>query len=106
MLNKERPFLSLNEAFRVIKFTIEKNFFNNEIYNIVSQNLELNKIIKFLKKNIKNIKINFVDSKLINYSSYKISCEKFNSKAFKLNAKIFKDITTTLKIFKNINNAL
>lgn len=106
MLNKERPFLSLNEAFRVIKFTIERNFFNNQIYNIVSQNLELNKIIKFLKKNIKNIKINFVDSKLVNYSSYKISCQKFNSKAFKLNAKIFKDITATLKIFKNINNAL
>lgn len=106
MLYKERPFLSLNEAFKVIKFTVEKNFFNNQIYNIVSQNLELSKIIKFLKKNIKDIKINFVYSKLINYCSYKVCCEKFNSNAFKLKANIFKDITATLKIFKNINNAL
>lgn len=106
MLNKERPFLSLNEAFKVIKFTVEKNFFNNQIYNIVSQNIELSKIIKFLKKNIKDIKINFVYSKLINYYSYKVCCKKFNSNAFKLKANIFKDITATLKIFKNINNAL
>ena len=106
MLYKERPFLSLNEAFKVIKFTVDKNFFNNQIYNIVSQNIELSKIIKFLKKNIKDIKIKFVYSKLINYCSYKVCCEKFNSNAFKLKANIFKDITATLKIFKNINNAL
>lgn len=106
MLYKERPFLSLNEAFKVIKFTVDKNFFNNQIYNIVSQNIELSKIIKFLKKNIKDIKIKFVSSKLINYCSYKVCCEKFNSNAFKLKANIFKDITATLKIFKNINNAL
>ena len=106
MLYKERPFLSLNEAFKVIKFTVDKNFFNNQIYNIVSQNIELSKIIKFLKKNIKDIKIKFVCSKLTNYCSYKVCCEKFNSNAFKLKANIFKDITATLKIFKNINNAL
>ena len=50
MMNKPRPYLSLRDAFKVIKFTIEKNFFNNEVYNILSQHLTLRQIISFFKK--------------------------------------------------------
>jgi len=52
MMNKPRPYLSLRDAFKVIKFTIENNFFNNETFNILSENLTLKKIIEkkmFLK---------------------------------------------------------
>ena len=45
MINKQRPYLSLKDAFKVIKFTIEKNFFNNETFNILSQNLTLKKLL-------------------------------------------------------------
>ena len=45
MMNKPRPYLSLKDAFKVIKFTIENNFFNNETFNILSQHLTLKKII-------------------------------------------------------------
>jgi len=49
MMNKPRPYLSLRDAFKVIKFTIENNFFNNEVFNILSQNLTLKKIISYFK---------------------------------------------------------
>ena len=54
MMNKPRPYLSLKDAFKVIKFTIENNFFNNETFNILSQNLTLKKIIGYFKKHKKN----------------------------------------------------
>ena len=44
MMNKPRPYLSLRDAFKVIKFTIENNFFNNETFNILSENLTLKKM--------------------------------------------------------------
>ena len=37
-LNQYRPYLSLKDAFKVFKFCIEKNFFRNEIFNVLSGN--------------------------------------------------------------------
>ena len=106
MMNKPRPYLSLKDAFRVIKFTIENNFFNNETFNILSENLTLKKIIGYFKKCKKTIKIKYVKSKLVNQYSYKVSNEKFTRKALSLKSNIYHDIKSTLKIFGNINNEM
>ena len=106
MMNKPRPYLSLKDAFKVIKFTIENNFFNNETFNILSQHLTLKKIISFFRKYQKTIRIKHVKSKLINQYSYKISNKKFSQKALILKSNIHHDIKSTLKIFKNINNEM
>ena len=106
MMNKPRPYLSLKDAFKVLKFTIEKDFFENETYNILSNNLTLKKIITYFKKYKKNIRIKYENSKLINQYSYKVSNKKFSSKAFKLTSNISNDIKSTLAVFKNINNEM
>jgi len=106
MMNKPRPYLSLKDAFKVLKFTIEKNHFNNENFNILSNNLTLKTIIKYFKKYKKNIKIKYENSKLINQYSYKVSNKKFTDYAFNLKANIGDDIKSTLKIFRNINNEM
>ena len=106
MMNKHRPYLSLKDAFKVLKFTIEKNFFTNETFNILSENLTLNKVIGFFKKYKKKVRIKYEKSKLINQFSYKVSCKKFSKKAFKLNTNISQDIKSTLKIFNSINNEM
>ena len=106
MMNKPRPYLSLKDAFTVIKFTIEKNFFNNEIFNILSENLTLKKIISYFKKYKKNIKIKTVKSTLINQYSYNISNKKFSKRALILKSNISSDIKSTLKIFGDVNSEM
>ena len=106
MMNKPRPYLSLTDAFKVLKFTIEKDFFNNESFNILSNNLTLKTIIQYFRKYKKNIKIKYENSKLINQYSYKVSNKKFVDRAFNLKANIGNDIRSTLKIFKDINNEM
>ena len=103
MMYKPKPYLSLKDAFKVIKFTIEKNFFHNDIFNILSENLTLYQIISFFKKNNKKIKIEYRNSKLINQFAYTISNKKFSTKAFKLKSKIKDDIKDTLKLLGNYN---
>ncbi len=105
-LNKPRPYLSLNDAFLVIKHTLEKKFFKNDIYNILSENLTLKKIISYYKKNKRKIKIKYQESKLINQYPYEISNKKFTNEAFKLKSKISKDIELTLKKFKYLSNEM
>ena len=106
MMNKPRPYLSLRDAFKVIKFTIENNFFNNETFNILSENLTLKKIIGYFKKYKKTIKIKYEKSKLVNQYSYRVSNEKFTRKALLLKSNIYHDIKFTLKMFRNINNEM
>ena len=106
MMNKPRPYLSLKDAFKVIKFTIENNFFNNETFNILSQHLTLKKIISYFKKYKKAIKIKYVKSKLINQYSYKVSNKKFSKRALMLKSNIHHDIKSTLKMFRNINSEM
>ena len=106
MLFKHRPYLSLTDAFKVLKFTIEKNFFKNSTYNILSENLTVADLIKYFKMYKKKIKVKYVKSKLINQYSYKVSKEKFNREGFSLNSKIASDIKATINLFKNINNEM
>tara|TARA_B100000749_G_C18400967_1_gene454714 strand:+ start:255 stop:1181 length:927 start_codon:yes stop_codon:yes gene_type:complete len=106
MMNKPRPYLSLRDAFKVIKFTIENNFFNNETFNILSENLTLKKIIGYFKKYNKTIKIKYEKSKLVNQYSYRVSNEKFTRKALLLKSNIYHDIKFTLKMFRNISNEM
>ena len=104
MMNKHRPYLSIKDAFKALKFTIENNFFRNETYNVLSENLTLKKIINYFKKYEKSTKIKFESSKLVNQYSYKVSKKKFTNQGISLNSKINIDIMNTLKLFKNLNN--
>ena len=106
MMNKPRPYLSLRDAFKVIKFTIENNFFNNETFNILSENLTLKKIIGYFKKYKKTTKIKYEKTKLVNQYSYRVSNEKFTRKALLLKSNIYHDIKFTLKMFRNISNEM
>ena len=106
MMNKPKPYLSLRDAFKVIKFTIENNFFNNETFNILSENLTLKKIIGYFKKYKKTIKIKYEKSELVNQYSYRVSNEKFTRKALLLKSNIYHDIKFTLKMFRNISNEM
>ena len=101
--NKPSPYLSLRDAFIVIKFTIEKNFFKNDVYNIISENLTLNQIIKYFKKYNKKLKIKYHSSSLVSKYPYIITNKKFSSAVFKLKSKISDDIKLTLTQFKNLN---
>ena len=99
-IDQYRPYLSLNDAFKAIKFVIENNIFNNQTYNILSNNFTVRQILGLIKKNINKIKINYINSKIMNQLSYKVSKKKFESLGCKLNYDISNDIYKKLKIFK------
>jgi len=101
-LNQYRPYLSLNDAFKLFKFCAEKNFFENDIYNVVSNNFTVNQIIKKIKKYKKNVKITYVNSAIMNQLSYHVDKKKLSNKGLFLNSNLDRDIANTLNLFKNI----
>ena len=101
-INQYRPYLSLRDAFKVIQFSIEKNFFKNDIYNALSGNYTVNQIIEKIRKRKRNLKIKLVNSEIMNQLSYHVSCKKLNREGLYLNNKIDKDINDTLNLLNNI----
>ena len=49
-LHQYRPYLSVKDAFKAFKFCIEKNFFDGDIYNVLSGNYTVNQILNKIKK--------------------------------------------------------
>jgi nucleoside-diphosphate-sugar epimerase len=101
-LNQYRPYLSLSDAFKVFKFCIEKNFFENDIYNVVSNNFTVNQIIEKIKKIKKNATTILVNSTIMNKLSYHVDKKKLQNKGLFLNSNLNRDIYNTLKLFRNI----
>lgn len=101
-INQYRPYLSLKDSFKVFKFSIENDFFNNQIYNALSGNFTVSQILKKIRKYKKNIKIRFVNSAIMNQLSYHVSKEKLNKEGLVLNSDIEKDIKDTINLLKNI----
>ena len=98
-----RPYLSVKDAFNVFKFCIDKNIFNNNVYNVLSGNFTVQQILKIIKKYKKNIKIKFVNSAIMNQLSYHVDNTKLKKLGLNLNSSIDADIKETIKLFKNIN---
>ncbi len=101
--NQYRPYLSLNDAFKVIKFCISKDCFKNDIYNALSGNFTVKEIIQTIRKYKKNIRIKFVRAKIMNQLSYHVENKKLKKLGLTLNSAIKKDIKETLDIFKDLN---
>ena len=101
-LHQYRPYLSLEDAFKLFKFCIEKNFFENDIYNVVSNNFTVNQIINKIKKYKKNIKITYVSSAIMNQLSYHVDKKKLSNRGLFLNSNLDRDVADILNLFKNI----
>jgi nucleoside-diphosphate-sugar epimerase len=101
-LHQYRPYLSLEDAFKLFKFCIDKNFFENDIYNVVSNNFTVNQIINKIKKLKKNIKISYVSSAIMNQLSYHVDKKKLSNRGLFLNSNLDRDVADTLNLFKNI----
>ena len=98
-LHQYRPYLSVRDAFKVFKFCIEKDFFNNDIYNALSGNFTVAQILKKIKKIKKKIKVTFVTSEIMNQLSYHVDNTKLKKEGLLLNSSLDTDIKDTLNLF-------
>ena len=101
-LHQYRPYLSVKDAFKVFQFSIENDFFKNDIFNALSGNYTVNQILKKIKKFKKKIKVRFVTSAIMNQLSYHVSQNKLNNEGLVLKTDIEKDIKETIKLLRNI----
>ena len=102
-LHQLRPYLCLKDAINLINFTINKNLFNNEIYNAVTINTSVEKIINIIKKNQKKVNVEYVNSKIMNQLSYNVDNSKILREGFIFKGSLKRSIKETLNKLNKFN---
>lgn len=95
-LNQKRPYLALPDATRALRFVMEKQLFNNEVYNVITVNATVAEIVDILRLSFPELTVNFVDSKIMNQLSYEVSCEKFKKHGFVFKYNLNQQIEETI----------
>jgi len=105
-LHQYRPYLSIRDSFKVFKFCLEKDFFENDIFNALSGNFTVNQILDKIKKIKKKINVVYVNSPIMNQLSYHVDDQKIKNKGLILKSNIDVDIKDTLLLFKYLKNEM
>ncbi len=91
-----RPYLDLKDAVNSLIFLIEKDMFDGEVYNILTENLSVCNVVDAIKTYIPDVSMEFVETKIMNQLSYKVSCKKFESRGFEFSGNLESGIKDTL----------
>ena len=102
-MDQYRPYLSLDDAFKTLKFIIEKKYFDNHIHNVCSKNYTVRQILNFIRKSKNKISVKFTKSKIMNTLSYEVVSKNRLMKNIRLKGDIESDIKKIFSSFKFIN---
>ncbi|MEK6922601.1 MAG: SDR family oxidoreductase, partial [Nanoarchaeota archaeon] len=102
-LNSKRPYLGLNDCIRAYEF-FETQGKNGEIYNVVTENFEMQEIINTIKNIVPNVKIQITKSPLLNQKPYHASNEKIKRLGFEFKDNLSEHIKETIEFFRAIKN--
>jgi len=99
---QKRPYLYLLDAINAINFIIEKDLFNDQIYNVLTENFAVKDVVKTIKQYIPKLKVEYTRSPLMNNLNYEANDDKFRSLGFKTSGKLKIGIKETVDQLKGI----
>uniref|UniRef100_A0A7V3N455 SDR family oxidoreductase n=1 Tax=candidate division CPR3 bacterium TaxID=2268181 RepID=A0A7V3N455_UNCC3 len=99
--DQKRPYLDLKDAVAAIKFIIDSDLFDQNVYNVVTLNATVRNIIDNIRVHIPEISIKYVDTQIMNQLSYEVSNQRLLEKGFKPKGELAKGIAETIYLLKN-----
>jgi UDP-glucose 4-epimerase len=102
-LHQKRPYLALDDAVAAIGFIIERDLFDGQTYNVVSDNLTVDGVIACIRQYIPDLQIACVDAPIMNQLSYEVSRRKFIDAGFRFRGSLTESIGATLAMIAQGN---
>lgn len=100
-LDQKRPYLDLADAVRAIRFFLEPKRFDNEIYNVLTDNKTVGDIVERIRSLVPDTKVDLVDSRIMNQLSYTVANEKVRKLGFEFEGSLDTAIAESVKLLKN-----
>lgn len=97
-LHQKRPYLDLDDAIRALTLIIRDEIYDNNIYNVLTDNLTVNDIVEEIKKLLPHVMIQYVDTQIMNQLSYEVSNSKIRRKGLEFSGSIKECIADTIQL--------
>lgn len=105
-LQQKRPYCGLGDCVNAINFFVTNDYFDNQVYNIVTANLTVQDILNLIMNHIPGIQIVFVDSPIMNQLSYEASTNKSLSLGLTYHDTLEESMLVILRKLKNVNSRI
>jgi len=101
-LDQKRPYLELGDAIHAIRFVLRKDLFDNQIYNVLTDNLTVRQITDAIRKYVPGLHIDLVEAQIMNQLSYTVDRSKFESRGFRFSGDIDKGIGESIDLLRSL----
>ena len=99
-LDQKRPYLDLLDAVRALKFVIEQGLFDNQIYNVLTDNFTVRDIVEAIREHVPDLEMKLVDSRIMNQLSYEVDRARFESRGFRFEGDFRRGIGDSIEQLK------
>ena len=100
---QKRPYLDLRDCLAAINFTIDRDGFDRQTYNVVTGNYTVEQIVATIKQFIPDLTVEFVDSPIMNQLSYDVDAAKLAARGFQVQGDLVQGVEASIKMFSNLN---
>ncbi|MDD5170565.1 MAG: SDR family oxidoreductase [Syntrophales bacterium] len=105
-LNQKRPYLDLKDAVRAAFFIIDRDLFDQSIYNVVTINATVGDIVNAIRDSMSApVHVQYVDSKIMNQLSYNVRNERFKKTGFGFSGDLREGIRETINMLNGIKHS-
>jgi len=101
-MDQNRPYLDLVDAVEALKFIMKKDLFDGRVYNIVTTNTSVRKILELISAQIPDVSVKYVDSKIMNQLSYTVSSRRFRDAGFNFHGKLEQAVRETIDLLRGV----
>lgn len=100
-MNQKRPYLELGDAVRALHFILEKDLFDGQVYNVLTDNCTVGQIVDTIRTHVPDLAVKLVDAAIMNQLSYEVACEKFRAKGFEFKGSLADEIARSIALIRN-----
>lgn len=99
---QKRPYLDIVDCIAAINLILEKDLFNGETYNVLTQNFTVENIVNQIKEFIPALQTAYVDSPIMNQLSYEVDDSKFRKLGFDPKGSLRQGILESIEMLRGI----
>ena len=97
-LHQKRPYLDLEDCVRALCWIMEKDLYDGDVYNIVTENLTVQDVVDQIQTHKPSLEVELVQHKIMNQLSYEVDRRKFEKTGFVFKGSIKQGIEKTITL--------
>lgn len=100
-MDQKRPYLELGDAVRALLFILERDLFDGQVYNVLTDNCTVGQIVEVIRRRVPDLGVKLVDAAIMNQLSYEVACQKFRAKGFEFKGSLDAEIERSIALIRN-----